>query len=120
MQIKNIIFSGLFAGATLAAPVAAADSNIEKRAGKCNAHIYVDGHWDGTNPDGTIKVPSGNGMDLWISGKPARKTTDQEGALKMEYNSTSWMSNTCEYLFKGAGPSNGMRLQFDWWCSYDC
>jgi hypothetical protein len=78
------------------------------------------GHWDGTNPDGTIKVPSGNGMDLWISGKPARKTTDQEGSLKLEYNSRSWMSNTCEYLFKGAGPSNGMRLQFDWWCSYDC
>lgn len=43
MQFKNIILSGLFAGATLAAPLTAADTTIEKRAGKCDAHIYVDG-----------------------------------------------------------------------------
>lgn len=43
MQIKNIIVSGLFAGVTLAAPVTAADTSLEKRDGKCNAHIYVDG-----------------------------------------------------------------------------
>ena len=57
------------------------------------------GHWDGTNPDGTIKVPSGNGIDLWISGKPARATKGQEGALKLEYNSRSWMSNAHEYPY---------------------
>ena len=43
MQIKNIILSVLFAGATLAAPVTSADTTVEKRAGKCDAHIYVDG-----------------------------------------------------------------------------
>ena len=43
MQIKNIVFSGLFAGAAMAAPVTAADITVEKRAGKCDAHIYVDG-----------------------------------------------------------------------------
>lgn len=43
MQIKNIIFSGLLAGAAMAAPVTSADTTIEKRAGKCDAHIYVDG-----------------------------------------------------------------------------
>jgi hypothetical protein len=78
------------------------------------------GHWDGTNPDGTIKVPSGRGMDLWITGRPGRNTNDHKGDLNLEYNSRRWTSASCEYLFKEAKPSNGFRFQHDWWCNYDC
>jgi hypothetical protein len=42
MHITSIIFSGLFASVTLAAPVTVEATNLEKRGGKCDAHIYVD------------------------------------------------------------------------------
>ncbi|KAK3389940.1 hypothetical protein B0H63DRAFT_538070, partial [Podospora didyma] len=159
MQIKNFILNGIFAIAALAAPTPiegessaalTANSPLDKRAGKCEAHIYVQynhlnpgaqyhqvWHVGAYNPSGTRINYNwyGNTIAEWTAGDPSYQIK-----VKTTYGLELWLNGTpSNSAGKNAltirygsqnfnsvscygywAAGNSDGTAFDWRCKYDC